>query len=87
MATDNKPTVSEVEKLANLICMEYQNSKFFAWYCGAIYEFGIITIEDLMKRVSDARSPGMLFTKIINEWRKEKRNKQNRDRLYGNTNE
>lgn len=87
MANDRKPTIKEVEDLANRICSEFNNSKYFSWYCGVIYDFGISTIEDLMKRVSDADYPGKLFTKIINEWRQEKRYLANRKRLHGKDND
>lgn len=83
MANDKDITIGEVEKLANKLCMQYSNSKFFAWYCGVIYEFGIKTVEDLMARVGDASKPGRLFTKIVKDWREEKRRSQNKDRLHG----
>lgn len=83
MANDKDITIGEVEKLANKLCMQYSNSKFFAWYCGVIYEFGIKTVEDLMARVGDASKPGHLFTKIVKDWREEKRRSQNKDRLHG----
>ncbi len=83
MTTDNNYSSAQVEKLANDLCMSYQNSKFFSWYCGVIYEFGIPAVEALQARVRDAKEPGRLFTKIVNEWRAEKRARVNRERLHG----
>ena len=83
MANDKDVTISEVEQLANKLCMQYSNSKFFACYCGVIYEFGVQTIETLMARVSDADKPGHLFTKIVKDWREDKKRAENRDRLHG----
>ncbi len=83
MANDKDVTISEVEQLANKLCTQYSNSKFFAWYCGVIYEFDVQTIETLMARVSDADKPGHLFTKIVKDWREDKKRAENRDRLHG----
>lgn len=69
MANKSNYTISEVEKLAQELCNEYGNARFFRWYCGVIYEFGVTTTEDLRARVQDATYPGKLFSKIVKERR------------------
>ena len=86
MTNDHNLNTQDVKELANLLCNEYGNSKYFKWYCGAIYEFGVRAIEDLRARVSDAKEPGRLFTKIIKDWRTGKKNRINKDRLHGKEN-
>lgn len=83
MANDHNLNTQEVEELANRLCNEYGNSRYYKWYCGAIYEFGVRAIEDLRARVSDAKEPGRLFTKIIKDLRTSKKNRINKDRLHG----
>lgn len=76
MANEYNYTSDQVEELANKLCSDFNNPKYFRWYCSAIYEYGIPYIEQVHARVSDARYPGRLFSKLIQE-RRRKRNKGN----------
>lgn len=67
MANEYNYTSDQVEELANKLCSDFGNPKYFRWYCSAIYKYGIPYIEQLRARVSDARYPGKLFSKLIQE--------------------
>ena len=86
MANEHNLNTEEVEQAANRLCGQYGNAQYFKWYCGAIYEFGLQKIEELEARVSDAKKPGRLFSKIVGDWRRSKRNNANKDRLHGKEN-
>ena len=83
MASKRPYTITEVERLANELCSEFSNAKFFKWYCGAIYEFGVPSIEQLRARVQDAEEPGKLFSMIVKEWRQLRQVNQARKDGYG----
>lgn len=70
MANDYNYTSDQVEELANKLSADFGNPKYFRWYCSVIYEFGIPYVEQLQARVSDAKYPGKLFSKIVHDRRK-----------------
>ena len=83
MANEYNYTSEQVEELENKLCSEFGNAKYFKWYCRAIYEFGIPYIESVYGRVSDAKYPGRLFSKLINDRRRDIDAKNKKDRLHG----
>lgn len=64
---NRKPTIEQVDKLAAELCQEFNNHSYFKWYCTAIWKLGIDRISEIRGRVSDAKMPGHLFTKYVNE--------------------
>lgn len=83
MANDYKYTSDQVEELATKLCTDFGNPKYFKWYCKAIYDFGIPEVETLRARVSDAKFPGKLFSKLVNERYRMIASKTVLDRLHG----
>lgn len=64
---NRKPTIKEVDDLAMELCQQFHNHEFFRWYCSAIWKLGITRILEIRGRVSDAKMPGHLFTKLLRE--------------------
>lgn len=64
---ERKPTIIEVDKLANELVAEYGNPLYFKWYCSAINQLGVQRINELRGMVSDAKQPGKLFSKRAKE--------------------
>lgn len=81
MANEFNYTSEQVEELANKLCVDFGNPKYFRWYCSVIYEFGVPYIEQLCARVSDAKYPGRLFSKLIQDRRRTQSNSEKLKRL------
>jgi len=64
---NRRPSIKEVDDLAMELCQEFNNHDFFRWYCSAIWKLGIGRILEIRGRVSDAKMPGHLFTKLMRE--------------------
>lgn len=77
MANEFNYMSEQVEELANKLCSDFGNPKYFRWYCSVIYEFGIPYVEQLQARVSDAQYPGKLFSKLVLDRRNKQRNADN----------
>ena len=83
MANEFKYMSEQVEELANKLCSDFGNPKYFRWYCSVIYEFGIPYVEQLQARVSDAQYPGKLFSKLVHDRRNTQSNAEKLKRLHG----
>lgn len=81
MANDFNYTSDQVEEVANKLCSDFGNPKYFKWYCSVIYEFGIPYTEQLSARVGDAKYPGRLFSKLVKDLRQAQRNSENLKRF------
>lgn len=62
-----KPSELQIDQLAAQLCAEYGNDRFFKWYCKAIHKLGIRRINELRAMCQDAKKPGLLFSKRVNE--------------------
>lgn len=60
-------TISLVDEEAKRLMNKYGNSKYMKFYCKAIYMIGLPRISELEGRVSDAKYPGRLLTKLLKE--------------------
>ncbi len=78
MANDysTKPSMIEVDELADHLCSLYDNSSYRKWYCRVIYELGVNRVKTLVAMCSDAKEPAKLFTKRANAELKAKLNKE-----------
>lgn len=56
-----------VDREAMRLAKEYANPDFKPFYCKAIYSLGLERITELEGRVSDAKFPGKLLTKLLKE--------------------
>ena len=58
----------EVDNLVDEIMHTYNaEDKFRPWYCKVVYKLGPKLVKSIMARVSDARKPERLFSKIVKE--------------------
>lgn len=85
---NNGMPFSVVDSLANELCSEYGNAKFYKWYCKVINVLGVERVLALRGMCSDAKQPGQLFSRRANQELKEKQGKQKLDDFrnsYGKT--
>lgn len=76
-----KHSINDVEQFAHeQLCTRFSNEQFHKWYCGVVHEFGIPRVRELVGRVEDAKYPGRLFTRLVQE---ERKRREARRRLYG----
>lgn len=71
----HKPTFSEVEDLADILCKDYKNIKFRRWYCLVINILGIQRISDIRAMYSDIENKalaGKLFSVRASQEAKQK---------------
>lgn len=59
--------MKEVDDLALELCTQFNNHKYFRWYCSVIWKLGADRIQELRARVQDAKLPSRLFTKYVKE--------------------
>jgi hypothetical protein len=64
---ERKPSLQEVDDLANELCKQFRNFDFFRWYCKVIYTLGVDRVLILRARVSDSKLPGKLFSEYAKE--------------------
>lgn len=64
---NKRPTVQQVDDLAGELCNQFSNHEYFKWYCSAIWKLGENRVRELKGRVSDAKDPARLFTKLLSE--------------------
>jgi len=78
IANDNrlKPSLIEVDELADKLCSQYNNYGYRKWYCRVIYTLGIHRVEIIAADCRDADEPGRLFTIRANAELKAKLNKE-----------
>ena len=81
---NNGTRFSVVDSLANELCSEYGNAKFYKWYCKVINVLGVERVLALRGMCSDAKQPGQLFSRRANQEMQTKLNKQRLDELKGN---
>lgn len=62
-----KPSMEEVDDLAQELCKQFNNYGYFKWYCSIIWKLGIDRVKELQGRVRDAKLAGRLFTKYVEE--------------------
>lgn len=62
-----KPTLIEVDSLANEICTEYSNHDFYRWYCKVINVLGVRRVNEIRSMYRDARQARHLFSKRASE--------------------
>lgn len=63
----SKPPRNKVDAEALRLATKYGNGTFQPYYCKVIYTLGLQRVREIEGRVSDAKFPGRLFTKIANE--------------------
>lgn len=73
---DSSPSFSVVDSLANELCTEYGNAKFYKWYCKVINTLGIERVLILRGMCVDAKYPGQLFSRRANQEMQAKLSKQ-----------
>ena len=69
---NHKPSLEEVDKLADELANEYKNTGFRPWYCNLIYSFGFEQVRIWQARSKDAENPGRLFSKLASEAKKKR---------------
>lgn len=82
---NRKPSLSEVDSLANTLAERFDNHAYRPWYCTAIYELGTDRIRQILARVSDGEHPNKLFSKIVKEELNAIRNKRRLNSLKERT--
>jgi hypothetical protein len=64
---DPKPSIGEVDALANELANRYENHSFRRWYCKVINTLGIQKTRELAERADESKSPGRLFSTLAKE--------------------
>lgn len=85
---NKKVPFSLVDSLANELCSEYGNAKFYKWYCKVINTLGVERVLALRGMCSDAKAPGQLFSKRANQEMSQRSAKSKLDEMrngYGET--
>ena len=67
---NQKPTTEEVELMARLLAIEFENPRFFKWYCGVVHQFGPVQVEEWRLKAGEGKEPGKLFSKLVSEARR-----------------
>ena len=80
---NRRPTVQQVDDLARQLCNEFSNHEYFKWYCAAVWKLGENRVHELKARVSDAKDPARLFTKLLREDLKIYEMNQNLRKIFG----
>jgi hypothetical protein len=62
-----KPTITQVDRLAKELCLEYDNLGFFRWYCRVINVLGVSRVKEIQARFSDTEGKAKLFSQLANE--------------------
>lgn len=62
--------INAVDRLVEEILAEYQNNNYRKWYYKVVYEFGIESVLEWMRRAKEGSEPSKLFTKYVNDARK-----------------
>lgn len=57
--------IERVDELADSLATGYGNVSFFQWYCGVIYEFGPVRVEEWRLRAKEGKYPGKLFSQYV----------------------
>lgn len=55
MQLHHKPSFADVELIANELCVEFNNIKFYEWYCLVINILGLERISIIRSRTSDMK--------------------------------
>lgn len=80
---EEKLPISMVDNLANDLCKEYENRKYFRWYCLVINILGFDRIREIQARCKDSKYPAQLFSRIASEEAKAKVGLERYQRLRG----
>lgn len=64
---DVKPSIGEVDALADELASRYENYSFIKWYCKVINTLGIQKTRELAERADESKSPGRLFSTLAKE--------------------
>ncbi len=64
---EKKPTLQDVDELANTLCIEYANHAFYKWYCKVINVLGIQRVNEIRAMYSDTRQASHLFSRRASE--------------------
>lgn len=64
---EKKPTLQDVDELANALCIEYANHAFYKWYCKVINVLGIQRVSEIRAMYSDTRQASHLFSRRASE--------------------
>ncbi|MGH7195187.1 MAG: hypothetical protein ACREGA_00185 [Candidatus Saccharimonadales bacterium] len=67
-----KPSIEEVDTLADELAGEFDNPDYRTWYCKVIYEFGVDRVNGWRKRARSGDFPGRLFGFYVREARERK---------------
>lgn len=62
-------SIDAVDKLADEIVFEYNNSGFRKWYCGVINDFGFSKVNEWRIRSREGKEPSRLFSKFVKDAR------------------
>jgi len=61
----NQLSIDVVDKLAEELVTEYNNSPYRRWYCGVIYDFGPAQVHEWRVKASEGNQPAKLFSKYV----------------------
>jgi len=64
--------IDAVDKLADEIVSEYNNSDFRKWYCGVINDFGFSKVNEWQARSREGKEPSRLFSRFVKDARQYK---------------
>ncbi len=80
-----KPTILEVDELADKLVAAFGNPDYRPWYCKRINQMGTNNIENIFARVNDATKvhKGKLFTTLLNQSYKKLKAKNMLRELHG----
>jgi len=53
--------IEAVDALADELVQEYANPTYRRWYCGIIYQFGLVQVAEWRQKAASGRNPGGLF--------------------------
>lgn len=67
IGVNKRPPIEQVDKLADELVAEYNNSDYRAWYCGVINTHGITRVIEWRGRAKEGNLPGKLFTHYVNQ--------------------
>lgn len=69
---EKRPTLQDIDELANALCVEYTNHAFYKWYCKVINILGVQRVNEIRAMYSDTRQARHLFSRRASEEMKAK---------------
>lgn len=64
---EKRPTLQDIDELANALCVEYSNHEFYKWYCKVINVLGMQRVNEIRAMYSDTRQARHLFSRRASE--------------------